>query len=293
MKKLIALLLFLCIFPTPVFGKLQVVATLPWIGSMAGDLGRERVNVKVFVKPSQDPHQIEAKPSMILAARNADILIYNGLDLEIGYLPRIIEASANPAIQPGRSGHLNCSRFVEAIEKQPALDRSLGDVHPVGNPHYHLSVQNMIKIARGMTAALTALDSGQAGFYRANLATFESRVRGWKKKWAGHNLTGKRFVAYHRYFEYMAMENGFQIVAYVEEKPGIPPTARHMAKMVEEMKRSKPDGIITTAYQGKKETDGLSRKTGIRAITIPHDVGSVPSARDWLSLMDAVLSSLQ
>ena len=89
------------------------------------------------------------------------------------------------------------------------------------------------------------------------------------------------------------MENGFQIVAYVEEKPGIPPTARHMAKMVEEMKRSKPDGIITTAYQGKKETDGLSRKTGIRAITIPHDVGSVPSARDWLSLMDAVLSSLQ
>ena len=293
MKKLLITFLIMFTFSTPALAKLNIVATLPWIGSLASEIGKDKVAVKVLVKPSQDPHQIEAKPSMILAARNADILIYNGLDLEIGYLPLLIEASRNPKVQPGQAGNLDCSQFIKVIEKHEAVDRSMGDVHPLGNPHYHLSAQNILGVIRGITQVLSGLDPEQSSFYKTNLATFEAKLKEKRKQWASISLTGKRFVAYHRFFEYLAQEFGFQIVGYVEEKPGIPPSAGYIEKLVETMRRSKPDGIITTAYSGKDEINALSQKTGVRSIAIPHDVGSAPGVNDWFSLMDAVLKSLQ
>jgi zinc/manganese transport system substrate-binding protein len=293
MKKILITFLIMFTFSTPAFAKVNIVATLPWIGSLADEIGKDKVAVKVLVKPSQDPHQIEAKPSMILAAGKADILIYNGLDLEIGYLPLLIESSRNPKIQPGQAGNLDCSQFIKVIEKHEAVDRSMGDVHPLGNPHYHLSAQNILNVARGITHALSILDPEQASFYKANLAAFETKLKEKQKQWASISLKGKRFVAYHRFFEYLAQEYGFQIVGYVEEKPGIPPSAGYIEKLVEDMKRSKPDGIITTTYYGKDEINALSQKTGIKSIVIPHDVGSAPGVNDWLSLMDAVLKSLQ
>jgi len=280
-------------FSTPAFAKINIVATLPWIGSLASDIGKDKVAVKVLVKPSQDPHQIEAKPSMILAAKNADILIYNGLDLEIGYLPLLIESSRNTKIQPGQVGNLDCSQFINVIEKHEAVDRSMGDVHPLGNPHYHLSAQNILGVVRGITQALCSLDPEQASFYKTNLATFEAKLKEKRKQWARVSLKGKRFIAYHRFFEYLAQEFGFQIVGYVEEKPGIPPSAGYIEKLVETMRRSKPDGIITTTYYGKEEIDSLSQKTGVKSIVIPHDVGSALDINDWFSLMDTVLKSLQ
>jgi len=293
MKKILITFLIMFTFSTPAFAKVNIVATLPWIGSLAGDIGKDKVAIKVLVKPSQDPHQIEAKPSMILAAGKADILIYNGLDLEIGYLPLLIESSRNPKIQPGQAGNLDCSQFIKVIEKHEAVDRSMGDVHPLGNPHYHLSAQNILSVARGLTHALSILDPEQATFYKTNLTAFEAKLKEKQKQWASVSLKGKRFVAYHRFFEYLAQEYGFQIVGYVEEKPGIPPSARYIEKLVEDMRRSKPDGIITTTYYGKDEINALSQKTGIKSIVIPHDVGSAPGVNNWFSLMDAVLKSLQ
>lgn len=293
MKKILITFLIMFTFSTPAFAKVNIVATLPWIGSLADEIGRDKVAVKILVKPSQDPHQIEAKPSMILATGKADILIYNGLDLEIGYLPLLIESSRNPKIQPGQDGNLDCSQFIKVIEKHEAVDRSMGDVHPLGNPHYHLSAQNILGVARGMTHALSILDPEQASFYKANLAAFETKLKEKQKQWAGVSLKGKRFVAYHRFFEYLAQEYGFQIVGYVEEKPGIPPSAGYIEKLVEDMRRSKPDGIITTTYYGKDEINALSQKTGIKSIVIPHDVGAAPGVNDWFSLMDTVLKSLQ
>jgi zinc/manganese transport system substrate-binding protein len=293
MKKLLLTLLIILTFSTPALAKVNIVATLPWIGSLASDIGKDKVAIKVLVKPSQDPHQIEAKPSMILAARNADMLIYNGLDLEIGYLPLLIESSRNPKIQPGQAGNLDCSQFIKVIEKHESVDRSMGDVHPLGNPHYHLSAQNILGVARGMTQALSSLDPEQASFYKANLAAFEARLKEKRKQWAGVSLKGKRFVAYHRFFEYLAQEQGFQIVGYVEEKPGIPPSAGYIEKLVETMRRSKLDAIITTGYYGKSEIKALSQKTGVKSIVIPHDIGAAPGVNDWFSLMDTVLKSLQ
>ena len=293
MKKLLSALFIIVALSTPAYAKLNVVATLPWIGSLAEEIGKDRISVKVLVKPSQDPHYIEAKPSMILAARNADMLVYNGLDLEIGYLPVLIESSRNTAIQPGKPGNFDCSRFVNVIDKQQTADRSMGDVHPLGNPHYHFSPANILNVARGMAQELSSIDSGNSSFYRTNLASFEKKLANKRLQWGKRSLRGKKFVAYHRYFEYLANEFGFQIVGYVEPKPGIPPSAGHIEGLIETMKKSKPNGILVTPAYGREEAMSLAKKTGVKVVVIPQDVGSVPGANDWFSFMDTVLSSLQ
>lgn len=293
MKKTLIIFLAVLIWAHPASAKMQIVATLPWIGSLAEDLGKDRVLVRTLLKPRQDPHQIEARPSMILAARNADLILYNGLDLEAGYLPVLIESSRNPQIAPGKAGNVDCSQFVKAREKLASADRSMGDVHPQGNPHYHLSVRNILAIAEGVTDRLIRLDPAQAAFYKSNLAEFRVRVGNGQKRWASVKLKGKRFVAYHRFFEYLAAERGFEIIAYVEEKPGIPPSAGYISHLVESMKKSKPDAIITTTYQNSREVSSLSGRTGVRSLVVPHDVGSDPACRDWVSLMDRIVEILK
>jgi len=293
MKKLLFSLLLVVTLSTPAYAKLNVVATLPWIGNLASELGKDKISVKVLVKPSQDPHYIEAKPSMIVASRNADVLMYNGLDLEIGYLPLLIESSRNPVIQPGQPGNFDCSRFVNVIEKQPTADRSMGDVHPLGNPHYHFSPSNVLRVARGMAQELSNIDPGNSSYYKTNLASFEERLRNKQIQWDKKSLKGKRYVSYHKYFEYMANEFRFQIVGYVELKPGIPPSAGHIEKLIESMKKTRTDGILVTPSYGLDEAQALSKKTGVRVIIIPQDIGSVPGANDWFGFMDTVLSSLQ
>lgn len=228
MKKYLFILLIILTFVNPVLAEINIVATLPWIGSIAKEIGRERVNINALVKPNQDPHYIEAKPSMILAARRADIIMYNGFDLEIGYLPLIIESSRNPRIQPGKIGNLDCSRYIEPIERPLSVDRSMGDVHPLGNPHYHLSPKNILKVAEGMADALSKIDSINAEAYRKNLSSFKERLKEKQGEWNLKALKGKRFIAYHRYFEYLAAEFGFSIIGYIEQKPGIPPSLSHV-----------------------------------------------------------------
>jgi len=293
MKK-IAILTFLliCLFAGPSFAKLNVVATLPWIGSIVNDLGKDRINLTVLVKPSQDPHQIEAKPSMILAARKADVIMYNGLDLEIGYLPLLVESSRNPKIQPGKPGNFDCSRFVTVIEKPTAIDRSLGDVHPLGNPHYHLSPRNIRNIVEGIAQALSELDPDNGDFYKANAALFSARLDEKLKAWSQKPLRGKKFISYHKFFEYLANEYGFELVGYIEAKPGIPPSANHMESLIDLARRAKLDGILTTTYFAKAAPDFLSKKTGLKVIVIPQEVGATPAARDWFGLMDLVFAAL-
>jgi zinc/manganese transport system substrate-binding protein len=291
MKRYLLSLLIVLAAATPVLAKVNVVTTLPFIGSIAREIGKDKIEVTTLVKPSQDPHFAEAKPSMILAARKADIIMYNGLDLEIGYLPRIIESSNNPKIQPGKLGNLDCSQFVNVIEKPTSVDRSMGDVHPLGNPHYLFSPKNILKVAEGISNVLSEQDGSNAAFYRNNFQTFRERLIETQKQWSGKPMKGKKVVAYHRLFEYLAREFGFQIIAYVEPKPGIPPSAGYLAELVELIKRSKPDAILATEANGKRESEALGQKTAIKVIVLPHDVGN-PGASDWFSLMDTVINSL-
>ena len=219
--------------------------------------------------------------------------MYNGLDLEIGYLPRIIESSNNPKIQPGKRGNLDCSQFIESIEKPSSVDRSMGDVHPLGNPHYHLSSKNILKVAEGISAALSGIDPGNTSYYNSNLQSFKDDLNEKLKQWTKKSLKGRRYVTNHKYFEYLARELGFQIIGYIEPKPGIPPSAGHIEELIEMMKKTKPDAILTTAYSGKKEADLLSLKTGVKVKVLPHDVGASDSARDWLTLMDTIIRTLE
>jgi zinc/manganese transport system substrate-binding protein len=291
MKRYLLSLLMVLSVATPAIAKVNIVATLPFIGSIAKEIGKDKVDVSTLVKPSQDPHYAEAKPSMILAARKADILMYNGLDLEVGYLPRIIESSNNPKIQPGKSGNFDCSQFVTVIEKPVAVDRSMGDVHPLGNPHYLFSPRNILKVAEGIARVLSELDANNAGFYEGNLRSFKERLMEKQKLWGSKPLRGKQFIAYHKYFEYLAREFGFQIIAYVEPKPGIPPSAGYLADLVERIKRSKPDAILVTEAYGEKESEALGLKTATKVIILPHEVGN-PGAQDWFGLMDTIINSL-
>lgn len=293
MKRIILAALLILLASTPVFAGTNVVATLPWIGSVAKEIGGDRINIVVLVKPGQDPHMIEAKPSMILAARKADLFLFNGLDLEIGYLPLILEGSRNPGIQPGRVGHFDCSRFVSPIEVPVSVDRSLGDVHPLGNPHYHFSAAEILRVAGGMAGAMAALDPPGADAYRSNYARFSAKLREREKAWSAVPLRGKTFIAYHKMFEYLARDHGFRIDGYVEPKPGIPPSASHIESLIASMKTKKPDGILITSYQGRKEGSFLSEKTGVKLILMPHDVGSQKGTDDWFAFMDRVMENLR
>jgi zinc/manganese transport system substrate-binding protein len=293
MKRILLAVLFTCCLTAPCFARINVVATLPWIGSVASDLGKDRVSVTTLVKPNQDPHTIEARPSMILACRKADVVMYNGLDLEIGYLPLLIESSRNPKVQPGKRGNLDCSKYVTVLEKMATVDRSMGDVHPLGNPHYHLSPVNMGRIVEGIAQTLAETDPENGRFYRANATAFLQKLREKEKEWNRTALGGKKFVAYHKFFEYLARDFGFEIIGYIEDKPGIPPTAAHMDRLAELVKQQKPDAILTTGYHERKAPDYLSRKTGVKVLVVPHETGSIAQAKDWFGLMDQVLDILR
>jgi zinc/manganese transport system substrate-binding protein len=293
MKKTLLLLLMMFLFAGSASAEINAVATLPWIANIAKEIGKDRVHITVLVKPNQDPHFIEAKPGMILAARKADIVMYNGLDLEMGYLPRIIESSSNPKIQFGKRGNLDCSQFVSVIERYAAVDRSMGDTHPLGNPHYNFSPENVLRVAEGIAGRLSEIDGGSAAFYSQNLQSFKERFRIKQAQWKAMKLKGKRFVAYHKEWEYLAHDFGFEIIAYVEPKPGIPPSAAHIAELIEMMKRSKPDGIVTTFFYPKREVDMLSSETGIKVINLPSEVGSNESPKDWFGFMDSVTKALR
>jgi zinc/manganese transport system substrate-binding protein len=293
MQNTILTLCISLILASPAFAGLNVVATLPWIGSLAKEIGKDKISVTTLVKPSQDPHFLDAKPSMILAGRKADIIMYNGLDLEIGYLPLVIEQSKNPRIMTGKPGNFDCSKFVKVVEKHALVDRSMGDVHPLGNPHYIFSPTNILHVAEGMANVLADLDKANAEFYRANYRSFAERLKGRQKKWNANSLKGRKFVAYHKLFEYLAAEYGFQLIGYVEAKPGIPPSAGHIETLIESMKSNKPNGILTTSFYGKKESESIAAKTGVKVIYLPGDVGNMPGTGDYFSFMDKVMAALQ
>jgi len=292
-KKVFLSLIFILLFVSPAFASLKIVATLPWIGSLVKEIGKDRVSVTTLVKPSQDPHTVEAKPSMMMAGRRADIFMYNGLDLEIGYLPLILESSKNPAIMPGKPGNFDCSRFVVVIEKHTHANRSMGDIHHLGNPHYHYSPANILKVSEGMGAALAEMDPANASFYKANQKAFAARVAEREKSWKALNLQGKRYIAYHKMFEYLALDFNLRIGGYIEPKPGIPPSAGYLEGLVARMKVVRPDGILVTNYSGKKEAEAVSRASGVKVISLPGDVGAESGTGDWISFMDTVLNRLK
>ncbi|MFB3850844.1 MAG: metal ABC transporter substrate-binding protein [Acidobacteriota bacterium] len=290
MKKVLTL--FLLLFSITSLCSIKAVCTLPFISDIVKTIGKDKVETTTLVKPTEDPHYAEPKPSMILAARKCDILFYNGLDLEIGYLPKVIESSNNPKIQPGKEGNVDLSQFVSPIEIPATLDRSMGDIHPLGNPHYNYSPKNIRNVAKGIEYVLSKTDPQNKTFYENNLNEFLKKLSAKEEEWKKLNLKGKKVVVYHKMLEYLADEFGFEIVGNIEPKPGIPPSAKHLSSLLETMKNTKIDIILTTNVIGEKEAKYLSEKSGSRMAVIPVDVGGTPNATDWISMVDSVLKTI-
>lgn len=274
------------------FCNIKVVCTLPFISDITKNIAKDKVEITTLVKPTEDPHYVEAKPSMILSARKCDILFYNGLDLEIGYLPKIVESSNNQKIQPGKEGNVDLSQFVSPIEVPSTVDRSMGDIHPLGNPHYLYSPKNIKEVAKGIEYVLSKFDPQNETFFKNNLDEFLKKLSAKEEEWKKLNLKGKRVITYHKFLEYLANEYGFEIVANIEPKPGIPPSAKHLSSLLETIKNSKIDIILVTNVIGEKEAKYLSEKGGVKMAIIPQDVGGTANSNDWLSMVDFVLKTI-
>ncbi|GAB6065824.1 zinc ABC transporter substrate-binding protein [Aquifex pyrophilus] len=266
-------LFFLLTFIVFSFAQIKVVATYPWIGSLVREIGKDNVSVYVIAKPNEDPHFVVPKPSHIVHLRRADLLVINGASLEIGFLPPLLDQSANPRIQPGSPGFLDLSQFVELIQKPRQVSRALGDIHPEGNPHYHLDPMNIPKLAKAITMKLCELDTDNCNAYRKNLEEFLSRweikLKEWNEKMKP--LRGKKVIAYHHLYDYFLLRYGLILVGTIEPLPGIPPNPRHINKLLEKMKKENVKCILQDTYHEKKTARFLASRTGAVVLVLPHD----------------------
>ena len=269
--------------------KLKVVTTLSDFASLARTIGGDRVDTDSIAKGYQDPHFVEPKPSFILKLHDADVLIVAGLELEIGYLPPLLDQARNEKIRPTGAGYLDASVGCDILDRPTGVvTRAMGDVHPYGNPHYWLDPNNGRVIARAIAAKLGALDPAGAADYAKNLADFEARLTGAEARWKARiaPFKGTKIVTYHSSWPNFAKAFSLDVVGFLEPKPGIPPTPQHKLEIINLMREQKVPLILMEVYFDRKDPDFVASKTGARVVMIPPSVGGEPAAKDYLSLFD-------
>jgi zinc/manganese transport system substrate-binding protein len=290
MKRAVWLLLaILSSVPALAQGKLNVVTTTEDLASIARDVGGDRITVEAMAKGYQDPHFVEAKPSFILKLQKADVLIVVGRDLEIGWLPPLIQQSRNSRIQPGSGGYLDASMHASILEIPAGqVTRAMGDVHPQGNPHYWLDPENGKRIAKDIADKLSQQRPNDRAAFEQGLASFTARVDDGVKRWLAQMapFKGMKVVTYHRSFPNFAARFGLDIVGYVEPKPGIPPTPQHTLDLINEMKRQNVKLVLIEPYFDSKTPNSIGRATGAEVVVLPPSVGGVKEATDFIKLFD-------
>jgi zinc/manganese transport system substrate-binding protein len=294
MKLLKMIPLFLLCIQTAFTGQLHVVATYAYIGDIVQRIGKDRVDVITLARGDYNPHVIIPKPSYIAKLRMADLLVINGGQLEIGWLPQIIRQANNGAVQPGERGFLDLSMHVHLIDVPTSVSRELGDVHPDGNPHFFLDPDNIPIIAKTITERLSELDPDNQNFYEANdkeLNTlWAQKMKEWEEKLKP--LKGEKVVEYHKIFDYFLNRFGFNLVGTIEPLPGIPPTTKHIAEVEELIKREGIKYILQDVYNPQDASTYLSKKLGVKLIIMPHDVGSVKEGDNVVSVFDEIVRRL-
>src|SRR5437762_2588328 len=248
--------------------QLRVVATTPDLASVAREVGGDRVNVVALAKPTEDPHFVDAKPSFIVTLNRADALIEGGAELELGWLPPLLENARNSKIAAGAPGRIVASEGIRLLEIPTSFDRSKGDIHSLGNPHFMIDPAAAKVVARNIATHFAALDPRNAATYNANLARFNSRIDAkladWEKQLAPYR--GAKIVTYHRDFIYFAQRFGLSIVDELEPKPGIAPSPAHLAQVIGEMKRNNVKLILVQPFQNRKTAETVARQTGAAVV---------------------------
>jgi zinc/manganese transport system substrate-binding protein len=273
----------------PAAAALQVVTTTADLGSLAQEIGGDRVTVTALAKGYQDPHFVDPKPSFILAVSRANLLIVIGRELEIGWLPPLINSSRNAKIQPGASGYLDASLNVKILEIPTGqITRAMGDVHPSGNPHYWLEPDNGRRIAQAIRDKLSSLSPGDREYFSQRYNDFDARLAEAQKRWNGIMALykGTEIVTYHRSWPNFTDAFGLDVMGYVEPKPGVPPSPTHTLELIAEMKRQGAKLIIVEPYFDLKTAQSIANQVGGKVLVLAPSVGGAKEATDYIKLFD-------
>ena len=269
--------------------KLNIVTATTDLAALAQEVGGDKINVEAMAKGYQDPHFVEAKPSFLLKLRQADLLIVVGLQLEIGWLPPLISQSGNSRIQVGANGYLDASQFAEILEiPQGSITRAMGDVHPLGNPHYWLDPDNGRRVAKGIVSKLAEMDPEDGGYFQQRFQDFDRRLTEADKKWLADMkpYRGRKVVTYHNSLPNFAKHFGLNVVGFVEPRPGIPPTPSHTLELIGMMKRDNVKIIMVEPYFDRKTPDSIARETGGVVVEYLPSVGGVKEVTTYFQLFD-------
>ena len=274
--------------------QIRVVATTPDLASVAKEIGGDRVSVVALAKPTEDPHYVDAKPSHIVTLNRADALIEGGAELELGWLPPLLENSRNGKISAGAPGRIVASEGIKLIEIPTSFDRSKGDVHSLGNPHFTIDPVNVKIIARNIADHFAQIDPKSAATYRGNLARFnaklDAKLADWQKQLAPYR--GSRIVTYHKDFGYLAERFGLNIVDELEPKPGIAPSPAHLAQVIGKMKATNAKVILVQPFQNRKTAETVARQTGAAVLDVPQQPGAGSNPPTYFGMMDNVVNTL-
>lgn len=287
--------LWLLFLPLSLFAHLNIAVSYPYIGAIAKAIGKDHVKTIVLAQGNWDPHFVVPRPSLISKLRSADALIMNGGQLEIGWLPPLIRRANNPKVQSGAATFMDLSRYVDMIQKPRSVDRSQGDIHPDGNPHYQLDPNNITLLAGTVAAFLISIDREHKALYEANYAAFEKEWKGHLARWNAKMAPrrGMQIIQYHDNLAYFNKAYGLVNIGTIEPLPGIPPSSRHTMELIKLIKTEKPQYILHDVYHSTKTAEYISGKTGIKIIKMPHDIGALDSVTSLVGLFDYLTEALQ
>ena len=293
-KLLIALSMIAAIAFCTRAGALEVFACEPEWGALLQELGGDRVSIYVATTATQDPHQIQARPSLLAKARRAQLVVCTGAELEIGWMPVVLRQSGNNAVQPGQLGYFEAVDYVVKLEVPTVLDRAAGDVHAAGNPHIQTDPRNIAKVAAALAQRLAQIDPANAEQYRARYADFSARwnaaIARWEQEAAP--LKGVAIVAHHRSWPYLCNWLGLREVAELEPKPGVEPTAAHLQEVLALLQREPARMVIRSAFESDRASQWLAGRAKIPAVMLPFTVGGTDRAKDLFGLFDDTVQRL-
>jgi zinc/manganese transport system substrate-binding protein len=291
--KILMMTLLLAI-ASPALAALNVLACEPEWGALAKEVGGEQVRVNVATTALQDPHRVEARPSLIARARSADLLVCTGAELEVGWVPLLQTQSGNEKIQVGRPGFFEAARSVALLERPARVDRALGDVHPSGNPHIHLDPRNIERVAGALAERMGQLDPAQAPYYGQRAKAFVARWSEARARWEQQaaTLKGVPLVVYHKDLSYLIGWLGMREVASLEPKPGLPPSTAHLTQLLEQLRSTPARMVVRAAYNDPRPAEWLAERAKIPAVVLPYTVGGTDAAKDLFGLYDDTLARL-
>ena len=293
MKKILLILsVFLCALSAQ--AKLNVVATLPDFGSLAREIGGDNVNVTVLAKPTEDPHFVDARPSFVVALRSADVLIDGGAELELGWLPPLLQNARNAKLDVGKPGRVQASQGIRLMNVPTNVTRAAGDVHALGNPHFAVDPIIAKAIAQHIAQSFAAIDPPNAATYDANYKKFEAAINAKLQQWGATLLPfkGQHVAAYHDSWPYFGHRFGLEIDIFLEPKPGIPPSPSHLAEVITQMKAQKIKAIIVEPYHDRKIAERVASATGAQVVDFAQYPGALPNTDSYIRLIDALVSRL-